>query len=207
MYQKSVCKRSPIFGVGINDADYVVKPKVDGKQVTCIFYQTWKDMLKRCYYEKFHAVQPTYIDCSVSDDWLTFSNFKEWMKAQSWDGMELDKDLIIPNNKVYSKETCLFIPKSINLIMGVKPSRELPTGVYFNKQAGKFRAQINRGNGSKYIGSYNTAEEASCSYLKEKIKYILRIAESQEQKIKNVLQLYCEELNNEYKNSLMQLCQ
>ena len=108
-----------VYGVGINDADYRVQEKItvvdeDGKKKQklvwiCPFYEKWKPMLRRCYSAKYQEVRPTYIGCSVSEDWLRFSTFKAWMAAQDWEGMEIDKDILFPNNKIYSPETCVFI--------------------------------------------------------------------------------------------------
>lgn len=66
-----------VFGVGINDADYAVQPKINGVQVCCLFYRKWKNMLERCYYPKELVKHPTYQGCVVCDEWIYFSNFKE----------------------------------------------------------------------------------------------------------------------------------
>lgn len=108
-----------VYGVGNNDADYVVEKReeigyVGGKRRrklmwVCPYYQTWKDMIKRCYSTKCQEKFPTYKGCSVSADWHTFSNFKAWMEKQNWEGKQLDKDILIEGNKVYSPETCVFV--------------------------------------------------------------------------------------------------
>ena len=38
-------------------------------------YDVWYRMIQRCYSEKYHIQQPTYIDCEVCDEWLNFQNF------------------------------------------------------------------------------------------------------------------------------------
>ena len=107
-----------VCGVGINDADYAVQKLetvgyADGKRKqrlvwVCPYYQTWIDMLKRCYSDKLQERQPTYKGCSVSEEWLTFSAFKVWMEKQDFERKQLDKDLLFEGNKVYSAETCVF---------------------------------------------------------------------------------------------------
>lgn len=104
-----------IYGIGINDIKDITKTK-DG--IKC--YQTWRDMLKRCYSTKFQATKPTYIGCTVHPDWLRLSNFKQWFDKFYVDGYDLDKDIIDCNNKVYSKDTCVFIPHSINMLFREK---------------------------------------------------------------------------------------
>ena len=89
--------RKLIHGVGINDADYVVEKKetishVNGKRKQkttwiCPFYRAWKCMLTRCYSATYQERKPTYRGCSVSEEWLTFSNFKSWMEKQDFQGM------------------------------------------------------------------------------------------------------------------------
>lgn len=113
-----------IYGVGVNDADYVVQkyeevgtPSKRSRKLVwiCPFYQKWTSMLCRCYSDKFKQKNKSYDGCKVSDEWLTFSNFKNWMEKQDWEGKELDKDLL-GNGKIYSPQTCLFISKSANIL-------------------------------------------------------------------------------------------
>lgn len=98
-----------LFGVGINDADYPVTTNKDGKSVSCPFFSKWSWMLYRCYDPVTLNNNPRYRGCFVCDEWLTFSNFKKWMEAQEWEGMELDKDIIIEGNKTYCPEACAFV--------------------------------------------------------------------------------------------------
>ena len=114
---KMVKPKRLVYGVGINDADYVVQKwetigYVNGKQKQkliwiCPYYSAWKSMLKRCYSSKYQDKRPTYKGCSVSDEWLTFSVFKVWMEKQDWEGKQLDKDLLFEGNKIYSADTCV----------------------------------------------------------------------------------------------------
>lgn len=77
-------KKRYVYGIAYNDADYSVYKReyVDGKIKiiwTCPFYRKWKNMLKRCYSKKELEKHPTYLECLVCSEWLTFSNFKRWM--------------------------------------------------------------------------------------------------------------------------------
>ena len=113
-----------VYGVGINDADYVVKEwetigYVKGKRKQkivweCPYYRVWVNMLKRCYSTKYKEIRPTYEGCVVSDEWLTFSNFKSWMDCQDWEGKQLDKDILFERNKIYSADTCVFVTPMVN---------------------------------------------------------------------------------------------
>lgn len=76
----------------------------------------WKGMLERCYCEKWHIKKPSYIGCSVDERWHNFQVFAEWFEQNYKDGFELDKDILFKGNKVYSPETCCFVPSEINIL-------------------------------------------------------------------------------------------
>jgi len=167
-----------VYGCGINDADYNTQPYVDSKQVICKYCSTWKSMLKRCYYSKYQARKPTYIGCTVCEEWLTFSNFKSWMETQDFEGKQLDKDILVQGNKIYSPETCIFVTKTINLLFTKSDSSrgEYKLGVYFKKENGKFTAQCQVNDKRKFLGYYLTEEEAYQAYKIFKQAHIRNIA-------------------------------
>lgn len=80
-------------------------------------YQAWHQMLRRCYSLDYQKLYPTYIGCSVNSRWHNFQNF--WNDIESLSGyelwkkndieMHLDKDIIFPGNKIYSRENCKFV--------------------------------------------------------------------------------------------------
>ena len=83
-------------------------------------YNLWVSILARCYacYEDFDS----YIGTTVDKRWHSFEVFQkdirkmdnhlDWLRGED---MELDKDLLSNDNKIYSKETCLFITRKENL--------------------------------------------------------------------------------------------
>ena len=172
-----------VHGVGINDADYEVTRYeyviVDGRKKQkriwiCPYYQTWKGMLGRCYSTKYQDTRPTYKGCSVSEEWLTFSNFRAWMEKQDWEGMQLDKDLLFEGNKVYSAETCVFITREVNsFTTDCGASRgEWSIGVCWDKVAGKFRSSCRNPLTKKQetLGYFICEEEAHQAWLKRKLE-------------------------------------
>lgn len=139
-------------------------------------------MLCRGYSELYKAKHPTYEDVTVCEEWHKLSNFKAWMECQDWEGKQLDKDILVVGNKVYSPDTCVFVTKNTNCFMiECDASRgEYPIGVSFHKASGKFQAQIQgAGKGNKYLGIYNTTEEAHQVWLTEKTRFAKILAAEQ----------------------------
>lgn len=190
--KRSISKRKPVFGVGINDADYIVCPLINGKQAPCPFYKRWHCMIKRCYSVNYQESSPTYKECTVCDEWLTFSNFKRWMKRQEWEGLELDKDILQQGNKVYSPEMCIFVTGKINsLLISQDGDHKSPAqGVSLHERYGKYHARC-RKNGSRVsLGYFDTKEEASAAYKSFKYKLILDIALLQSEPLRSALIKY-----------------
>lgn len=178
-------RKSLVQGVGINDADYVTTYKVEGKEVVCPFYRKWRNMLKRCYSRTYLDKRPTYEGCRVCSDWLRFSNFRKWMIAQDWQGKDLDKDLLIKGNKIYSPSRCVFINSSTNKAIAESRSSKndssLLAGVRLDKNNGKYSSRVRKGIPSKnhYLGTYSTENEAHNIWRLEKAKHFRNLANSE----------------------------
>lgn len=82
-------------------------------------YKTWYAMIQRCYKDCYNN-KKTYIDCFVCDEWLCYENFEKWFDKNYYivnnEVMNLDKDILIKGNKIYSPKTCCFVPKRINIL-------------------------------------------------------------------------------------------
>lgn len=142
-------------------------------------YQTWKDMLKRCYSENAQKKNPTYIGCSVCDEWKYYSNFKEFYNANYVEGFQLDKDILIEGNKVYSPDTCVFVPSRINSLLNSRKSArgKYPIGVDLRNDTGKFRASCMVDGKQKCIGVFETIDEAFTAYVEAKKCEVARVVE------------------------------
>lgn len=175
----SLSMRKPVFGVGVNDSWYMTVQKVNDKLVTCPVYAKWKNMITRCYDPKHQEKYPTYKGCEACKEWLTFSNFAGWFNENYIEGYALDKDIIKKGNKVYSPDSCLFIPSCINnLLLDSGASRgECPTGTSLNKNTGKYKAYLSIDSARKHIGFFKTPEEAHEAYIKAKNSEIMRKCE------------------------------
>lgn len=182
--------KKTVYGVGINDADYVTEKKetigrVNGKQKQkqvwiCPFYRTWKGMLERCYSIKFHERSPSYKGCSVSEEWHTFSNFKAWMETQQWEGNQIDKDLLIEGNKIYSSVTCVFVTQMVNSFTTAREAArgEWMIGVNWSKSKKIFRAQCRNPFTKKigYLGSFACEHQAHQAWLNRKLELAKELA-------------------------------
>lgn len=171
-------KRSLVFGVGVND--WAGKVEVDGKLI--MEYQLWRGMLQRCFDDKLKQNRPTYKDVTCSKEWLSMTPFIEdvsKMKGYGLEGWALDKDILQKGSKLYSKDTCCFVPSEINLLLTKcdKARGEYPVGVNFHKHAGKFRAQLRTNGKQKHLGLFSTPEEAFQAYKTAKEAHIKVVAE------------------------------
>lgn len=170
----NVNARKPVRGIGINDATYLVSYRVDGKLTTCPYYRTWVAMFTRCYGETWLQRNPTYVGCSVAPAWRKFMDFRAWMQAQKWEGMQLDKDIKVPGNKVYGPDTCLWVSAQINSLFnsGNTSKSGLPAGVT-KHWSGRFEAGVSYGGGKRiYVGSFNSVLEAADAYVVAKAEAI-----------------------------------
>lgn len=161
-------------------------------------YNTWNAMLQRSYSEKYHKKYPTYKDCTVCEEWHNFQNFAEWYEDNYYevDGekMNLDKDILVKHNKIYSPDTCIFVPHIINMlfvkkdndrgksVIGTSP---LENGIYqvhcslINPKTGKSKQE--------YLGRHDTQEKAFEIYKYYKERNIKQVADYYKDLIPNKL--------------------
>lgn len=165
-------KRSFVCGVGINDANYTTQPRVNGGRLNCPAYVCWKHMLSRCYTNGYK----TYVGVTVCEEWLIFSNFRKWWVSNSVDGWELDKDLLVVGNKIYSPKTCLFVPPWLNSFLNDRRSvrSKHGIGVTPHNKSGLFRARCNNRliGTSETIGLFKSELEAKNAWKNRKIEII-----------------------------------
>lgn len=172
-------KNGVLYGQAYNDVDYFVKRTENKKTIwTCPFYKMWHPMMTRCFSEKYKQKFSTYADVSCSDNWRYLSNFKEWAEGESWEGMVLDKDLLTIGNKVYSPETCVFIPDALNSFLTFCNARrgDYPLGVSLRQEeraryTKPFVACISvQGKGNKTLGYRDNPVDSHMLWLQAKIE-------------------------------------
>lgn len=162
--------RKPIYGFGINDAEYVTQPRY-GKR--CPYFDHWHSMLRRCYSENSKVRNPAYGDKTVNEEWKYFTAFKNWMQGQVWEGNALDKDILIYGNTEYSSKTCIFVPSYVNSFFSSVSTKknDLPLGVHIKTKL-KTNPYISQGvheNKRIHLGCSSTPLEAHRIWQKWKV--------------------------------------
>lgn len=180
------CKRGEVknpyhpnkFGGYIGVGDY--KASINGKQTKC--YKDWFSLMQRGFDEEFKKKHPTYKDVIVNPEIYNFQNFAEWWHSNFYevDGerMEIDKDILYKGNKEYRFDRMIFVPHKINsLFVKCDASRgNYPIGVSYKKDKDKYEVHCSTLEGRKFLGYYNTPEEAFNAYKEFKEAYIKEIA-------------------------------
>ena len=174
------------YGVGcLGEGKY--KMSENGKNTD--EYNIWYHMLRRCYDPKFHERESTYKGCKVEEYLLNFQNMCEWIEENYYEvpgeKMHLDKDILCKGNKVYSRDTCIFVPQRINNLFtkSDKSRGKNPIGVT-ELPSGNYQVQCWAGNGKQiYLGTYITKEEAFQVYKQCKKKVIKETIDSYKGKI------------------------
>lgn len=178
------------FGIGYKSIGEH-KATINGKHTPA--YARWCSMLKRCYDPKYHESHPTYIGCTVDEQWHDFQRFASWFYAHEFSdkGYQLDKDLLIPGNKIYSADSCCFVPSQLNSLFIDDCSRRgrYPRGVSFEKDRGGFKVSIRIDGKDRNLGRFKDPEEAHQVYKRAKEANVKRMAlEWQDRIADNVFQ-------------------
>ena len=163
-----------VFGVGTLGTKYPTM--ING--VRTKEYGLWVRMLERCYSDSFKKKNPTYIYCEVSDKFKSYEYFYEWCNKQIGsdnEGWQLDKDLLVKGNKVYSENSCVFIPQEINslLIKSTASRGEHLIGVCWSNTHKAFKAQVSKSKGKRErLGCFKTEIEAFNAYKEAKEAFV-----------------------------------
>lgn len=176
-----------VYGVGyLGEGKYNVGDKV--------IYSVWSGMLERCYNPYFLNKCPAYRDCFVCEEWHCFQNFAKWYEEKYYEiegeRIELDKDILYKNNKIYSPNTCILVPGRINqlFIKQHKKDKKYPIGITEYHNGIRARCSILDKNGKCKIINlgcfpYNKVNEAFTCYKNFKENYIKRVADEYKDRI------------------------
>lgn len=107
-------RQPSVYGVGYLDGIRIDNRKIGNRPL----YDLWANMLKRCY----GGYDSSYADCTVDKRWHSFRVFANsiqdvagYEQFCNGEDVHLDKDLLVPGNKVYSLATCQFVPAFTNV--------------------------------------------------------------------------------------------
>ena len=178
-----------VYGIGVLGTKY--PSKING--VLTKEYILWCSMLKRCYSDVYKKRQPTYEGCEVSNNFKSYEYFYEWCNKQIGFGVDgngnpfqLDKDLLIKGNKVYSEDSCIFIPQEINSLLIKREALrgESLIGVYWKKANKAFVATVRKNKGKQeHLGYFKTELEAFNAYKTAKESFVKEQAEKYKSQI------------------------
>lgn len=179
-----------VYGVGyLGYGKHKASCYKDGRITNSKEYKIWTVLIERCYTKEWKERHPEYKDCIVCKEWHNFQNFAEWYKNNYYivdnERMDLDKDILIKGNKIYSPNTCMIVPHRINLLF---INRRNYRGVYplgVQKQGYKFTASCVDKNSKPInkIGLFDSPEEAFCKYKENRERVIKEVADDYKDKI------------------------
>ena len=165
-------------------------------QVHTLAAKRWNGVINRCRPGgHVQRQRKTYEGCS--NGFSDFQQFAEWCQSQpGYKDLEengrlfhLDKDLLVPGNKVYSPDTCCFVPARVNclLLFPSKTSSGLPRGASYHKRNQSFSASINEpGRGSINLGYFSCPMGAHRMWQSKKIEMISIAAKALDPKFHKV---------------------
>jgi len=171
-----------ICNIGINDVR---------NSNSTVAYGVWNDLVARCCDAKYKQKYRCYKDCTICKEWLTFSVFKDWFDKHYVDGWQLDKDMLVKGNQIYSPETCCFLPRELNNIYKRTLSgRTLPQCCRLT-DSGKYSVVVRTQKKRIHLGTFNSIEDAFMAYKAKKeeiVRDTARRYESQlEERVLNAL--------------------
>lgn len=163
-----------VYGVGyMGEGEYLAK---ENRKNTSA-YAAWHGIMQRCYDPKMQAKSPTYKGCAVHPEWHNFQVFAKWFYGQKhyMAGFEVDKDLLVDGNKVYSPDACCVVPQELNVLFNDSHAGKgsvAPTGVNYHARLDKFEARISINGERVYLGVFKCPYEAEAVYKKAKQDYV-----------------------------------
>lgn len=145
-------------------------------------YDLWQHIRTRCYDESQRWKYPWYVDCTVDKRFHSYQNFAAWATKQVGfaEGFQLDKDLLVRGNRIYSPDCCVFLPTSINSLLNrnSKIRGDMPIGVrQKDKSREVYTAQMSQGQKKVYIGTFSCPSEAFHAYKIAKEQFMKEMAE------------------------------
>lgn len=153
-------------------------------------WRAWVRMLERCVGDR--VKNPSYEGCTFDESWVNCQSFIEWgilqkghdrleSNGKTW---QLDKDILVNGNRVYSPETCVFVPNEINThFKDVEKGKDGYYGVneiepkHPNAKRGWVARCCNVKKEREYLGFYDNPTDAYIAYRTRKIEVMSDLAD------------------------------
>lgn len=181
------------YGVG----KYVPHSYLSGRKIKKEVYATWSRMIRRCYspYELNRKYGRQYREVFVCAEWHNFQNFALWAEDKLdkfTKGFDIDKDLL-GTSVLYAPYNCAMLPQEVNTVISdpVKDKGSgLPYGVNLikaktTKSKVGYVGRCHIDDVRKYLGYFDTPDEAYEEYALIKKKEILRKAEKHKETLEH----------------------
>jgi hypothetical protein len=165
-------KQKLVYDIGLCDA-----PTRIGTDPQFKSYEVWKSMLRRVYGIKELKRNPTYMGCRVDKRWHKYSEFIKFHDKHYRDGYQLDKDILVPGNKKYGPDTCMYVPQAVNklFINRARFRGKYPLGII--RVGNILVVQIN-GQATRHVASFalNEVDAAVACYNQAKAEQVIAMA-------------------------------
>lgn len=167
------------------NGQWIATYRQDGMCFHTLSFCYWSRLQQRCKKGVTQRNSPTYTECS--NGFKDYQDFAGWCQEQMGYGNKensgkfwhLDKDILVKGNKVYSRNTCCFVPKYLNTLLQKREAMrgEYPIGVY--KDGDYYVGRL--GRLLLYDDSlrkrFKSPEQAFLFYKEQKEKYIKEVAD------------------------------
>lgn len=152
-------------------------------------YKRWFSMISRCYDKSSLNYLENYHRVSVEDYFKNFQNFCLWSETQPGSktkGWELDKDVLSGGDLTYSRTTCCFLPKALNVaLVAHRVDGDFKYGTYLDEKLNKYVMRVpQQGKSHAYYGLYETFEEAREVYIEQKSIRVKQLAEAYREELR-----------------------
>lgn len=181
---------------GCNSNNYYKNLSFDDEFVY-IHYANIRDRAYKCYYNMIDRVSGKYQynygmrydGVTVCDEWFNDKEkFIDWYVQNyyecAYEAMELDKDLLVRDNKIYGSNTCCILPKSLNILISTCHQKKgsnlyMPLGVrkiYVDKRP-KYQGIISINSKPMKLPLRNRPKAAFEDYFMQKKAQLMITAE------------------------------
>lgn len=143
--------------------------QVDGEACHTVSGTTWKNIVSRAKHGGSGQVRrPTYVGCSMSDNFKDFQYFADWNVRQVGYGGDysIDKDLLFAGNREYSETACVYVPVALNSFLTLRGNArgDFKIGVSWSSRIGRYLSQMTVDGEHVYLGCFITEEGAHTAY-------------------------------------------